>query len=212
MLVSAVTDRPGFGEDESLHVKIDDAVIWESTHPEDGFTAYSAIFTAVGASASLRFENDSPEGDRSVFLDSVSVFATTNALSVVLPSSSADTQPFDFQFLSTPMNFDAAEAECERRNRKLASVHSMAENEYIASLHHNADASTYSGIWIGGSDARDGTGDPENGWSCESAFKMPLGSCIFYYTAIQVSLCKSARNLPFLAIDESTLVDGSSLV
>eukprot|EP01046_Picozoa_sp_COSAG06_P004212 COSAG06_NODE_174_length_21223_cov_8.836158_13_plen_701_part_00 len=161
----SLTDRPGFGEDEILHVKISGAVIWESTHPEDGFTSYSAIFTATTAAATLRFENDSPEGDRTVFIDSVSVSATVNTLSVVLPSSSADTQPFDFQLVAVPMSFDDAEAECERRNRKLASVHSMAENNYIASLHHSDDASRYSGIWIGGSDARDGTGDPEQGWS-----------------------------------------------
>ena len=74
--MNSLTDRPGYGEDEILHVKIDSAVIWESTHPEDGFTPYSAIFTAIATSATLRFENDSPEGDRSVFIDSVSVATT----------------------------------------------------------------------------------------------------------------------------------------
>ena len=56
-------------------------------------------------------------------------------------------QPYDFQLLSTPMTWDAAEAECERRNRKLASVHSIAENDYIAQLHRTDDgpsASSYS--------------------------------------------------------------------
>ena len=33
-----------------------------------------------------------PEGDRSVFVDSISVMATAHTLSVVLPSSSADTR------------------------------------------------------------------------------------------------------------------------
>ena len=51
---------------------------------------------------------------------------------------------------------DDAEAECERRNRKLASVHSIAENDYIASLHHSADAATYGGFWIGAYDPPDG--------------------------------------------------------
>ena len=152
-----------------MHVKIDSQVIWESklshallralpskapqsrwvagTHPEDGLLPYSAIFTARHETATLRFENDSPEGDRSVFIDSVSVTATANGLSVVLPSSSAEMQPYDFQLLSTPMTWDAAEAECERRNRKLASVHSIAENDYIAQLHRTDDgpsASSYS--------------------------------------------------------------------
>ena len=131
--------------------------IWESIHPEDGLTPYSAVFTARGETVVLRFENDSPEGDRSVFLDSVSVTATANGLSVVLPSSSSEMQPFDFQLLSTPMTWDAAEAECENRNRKLASVHSTAENEYIAQLHHSEDAGMYDGAWIGAQDASDAT-------------------------------------------------------
>jgi hypothetical protein len=161
----SLTDRPGYGEDEILHVKVDQAVIWESTHPEDGFTQYSAIFTATAETATLRFENDSPEGDRTVFVDSVSVSATANTLSVVLPTSSADTQPYDFQLITQALSWDAAEAECVRRNRHLASVHSLAENDYIASLHHGDDASLYQGVWIGGTHARDGVGDPEMGWS-----------------------------------------------
>lgn len=68
----SLADRPGYGEDESLHVKIDDVVIWESTHPENGFSQYSAIFTAKHSHSVLKFENDSPEGDRSMFVDSVS--------------------------------------------------------------------------------------------------------------------------------------------
>ena len=139
--------------------------IWESIHPEDGLTPYSAVFTARGETVVLRFENDSPEGDRSVFLDSVSVTATANGLSVVLPSSSSEMQPFDFQLLSTPMTWDAAEAECENRNRKLASVHSTAENDYIAQLHHSEDAGMYDGAWIGAQDASDGTGGADGGWS-----------------------------------------------
>lgn len=106
----------------------------------------------------LRFENDSPEGDRSVFVDSISVSATAHTLAVVLPSSSADTQPYDFQLLTQPLTWYDAEAECERRNRKLASVHSIAENDYIASLHHSDDAATYGGFWIGAYDPPDGSG------------------------------------------------------
>lgn len=65
----------------------------------------------------LRFENDSPEGDRSIFIDSISVALTANALAVVLPVSSAEAQPYDFQLISTLMSFSDAEAECDRRNR-----------------------------------------------------------------------------------------------
>lgn len=140
-------DRPGYGEDEMMHVKVDGVVIWESMHPEDGLNLYSAVFTAAAEAVTLRFENDSPEGDRSVFLDSVSVSATANGLSVVLPDSSSEKQLFDFQLLNTPMTWDDAEAECERRNRKLASVHSIEENNYIAQLHHAEDAGLYDGAW-----------------------------------------------------------------
>lgn len=158
-------DRPGYGEDEMMHVKVDGVVIWESMHPEDGMSPYSAVFTADAEAVVLRFENDSPEGDRSVFIDSVSVFVAANGLSVVLPDSSSESQPYDFQLLNTPMTWDDAEAECERRNRKLASVHSMEENIYIAQLHHSEDAGLYDGAWIGAQDASDGTGEPGCCWS-----------------------------------------------
>ena len=117
-----------------MHVKVGDDVIWESTHPENGFTQYSAIFTATSSHETLKFENDSPEGDRSVFIDTVQIFSTRNALEVVLPPSSADKIPFDFQLLSTPLTWVEAEKECERRNRKLASIHSMKENNFVAGL------------------------------------------------------------------------------
>eukprot|EP01052_Picozoa_sp_SAG31_P005846 SAG31_NODE_263_length_18841_cov_17.270996_14_plen_177_part_00 len=155
-----MTDRPGYGEDESLHVKVDSHVVWESTHPEDGFTQYSAVFTAEEETSTLRFENDSPEGDRSVFIDMISIAAATNALQVVLPASSAEAQPYDFQLLSTPMTFADAEAECVRRNRHLASIHSMEENMYVAAMHHAEDAAIYDGVYIGGQDASDGTTSP----------------------------------------------------
>jgi hypothetical protein len=179
----AITDRPGYGEDEFLHVKIDGEVIWESTHPEDGFQQYQAVFTKKPDSTltagqgldavTLQFENDSPEGDRTIFVDSVSVRAAANgvcdggygncphALPVILPPSSAEAQPYDFQLISTKMPFVEAEAECERRNRKLASVHSMEENAFIASMHHGEDAALYDGLILGAQDAADGT---ESAW------------------------------------------------
>ena len=156
----SMADRPGYGEDESLHVKIDNNVIWESTHPDDGFNAYSAIFTATRTRSMLTFENDSPEGDRSIFIDGVSITQTRNAVSVILPSSSADKQPFDFQLLTKRMTFDAAQAECKARNRQLASIHSMKENAWVAALHHPLDTHIYDGIWLGLHDSRDGRKSP----------------------------------------------------
>jgi hypothetical protein len=49
----------------------------------------------------------------------------------------------------TKLSYPDAEAECERRNRKLASVHGMAENAYIASMHHRDEAGLYEGLWVG---------------------------------------------------------------
>lgn len=183
-------DRPGFGEDEMMHVKVDGVVIWESMHPEDGMHPYSAVFTAAAEAVVLRFENDSPEGDRSVFLDSISVFATANGLSVVLPESSSEKQLFDFQLLNTPMTWEDAEAECERRNRKLASVHSMEENNYIATLHHGEDAGLYGGAWIGARDASDGTGAPDCCWSWADGteFGAPLPFVFFLQFSVWLIL------------------------
>jgi hypothetical protein len=77
---------------------------------DDGFSEYSAIFTATDYTATLRFENDSPEGDRSIFIDDVRVNLAAHALSVVLPASSADSQPYDFDLLTTPMTWAGAVA------------------------------------------------------------------------------------------------------
>ena len=70
-----VTHRPGYGEDETIHVSIDGDPIWESNHPPDTFTAVEAAFTATATSHVLAFANDSPDGDKSVFVDEVSVVA-----------------------------------------------------------------------------------------------------------------------------------------
>jgi uncharacterized membrane protein len=69
--------RPGYGDDETLVVKIDGTSIWATTHPGDDFTLYSAAFRASGDVGTVRFENDSPGGDKSVFIDAVSVTAMT---------------------------------------------------------------------------------------------------------------------------------------
>ena len=67
------THRPGYGNDETLHVNVDGAVIWETRTPEDSFTGEMATFTATAESVVLAFQNDSPNGDKSVFVDEISV-------------------------------------------------------------------------------------------------------------------------------------------
>ena len=66
-------ERPGYGGDESLTVKVDGREVWESTHPGEAFAVYLVAFPAESETAVLRFENDSPEGERSIFIDDVSV-------------------------------------------------------------------------------------------------------------------------------------------
>ena len=68
-----VTHRPGYGNDETLHVNGDGVMIWETRTPEDTFTAAQASFTATGDTHVLAFANDSPDGDKSVFVDEVTV-------------------------------------------------------------------------------------------------------------------------------------------
>ena len=70
-------ERPGYGGDESLAVKVDGVAVWESTHPAEVFQVYRVAFTAQSpdGTAVLRFENDSPSGDRSIFVDDISVAA-----------------------------------------------------------------------------------------------------------------------------------------
>ena len=64
-------NRPGVqqvggDDDEALVVSIDGLPIWETDHPADAFAEYRGVFVAASASATLRFENDSPDGDKSV--------------------------------------------------------------------------------------------------------------------------------------------------
>lgn len=49
-------------------MKVDGVEVWESTHPADVFTVYRVAFTATADTGVLRFENDSPGGDRSIFI------------------------------------------------------------------------------------------------------------------------------------------------
>ena len=141
--------RPGYGEDEFLHVKLGEVTIWEALHPADEFRDYSALFTATDSTETLRFENDSPEGDRSVFIDAVAVTKTLNGLAIVPPVASSETQLHDFHYLGDKMPWQDAEDMCVARGRHLASTHSEEESAFIASMHHGEDSGIYEGVWIG---------------------------------------------------------------
>ena len=62
----AEPDSEHAGDDEALVVSIDGLPIWETNHPADAFAEHRGVFVATFASATLRFENDSPDGDKSV--------------------------------------------------------------------------------------------------------------------------------------------------
>ena len=88
-------ERPGYGGDESLAVKIDGQPVWESTHPAETFAEYRVAFTAPSSTAVLRFENDSPAGDRSIFVDDVVVAACLDCTPTLdLLYSNADGESF----------------------------------------------------------------------------------------------------------------------
>eukprot|EP01047_Picozoa_sp_COSAG01_P040229 COSAG01_NODE_3371_length_6179_cov_1.762336_5_plen_399_part_00 len=57
-----VANRPGYGDDESLVIKIDNHIVGESAHPPDKFAEFGVAFTARSPSVVLRLENDSPNG------------------------------------------------------------------------------------------------------------------------------------------------------
>jgi hypothetical protein len=86
------THRPGYGNDETLHVNIDGSVIWETRTPEDTFTGEMATFTATAESHVLAFANDSPTGDKSVFVDEIAV-AEAASIGFNNGDFSADTIP-----------------------------------------------------------------------------------------------------------------------
>ena len=70
-------ERLGYGELESMRVTVDGVVVMDSTHPTPTFTHLTAVFVSQGSSATIRFENDSPDdeatGGSSFFLDAVTV-------------------------------------------------------------------------------------------------------------------------------------------
>ena len=108
-----------------------------------------------------------------MFLDSVQVTATLNALAVVPPIASSEVQPYDFQFQVQKLSWENAEEACAAKGRHLASVHSVDESAFIASLHHGCPPDighgcssfategsfagekegSYAGMWIGFTDS-----------------------------------------------------------
>ena len=74
-----VTHRPNYGNDETMSVTVDGVAIYETNHPEDGFNPVVASFTAYAETHEIAFVNDSPGGDKSVFVDEVSVTAAVVA-------------------------------------------------------------------------------------------------------------------------------------
>ena len=67
-----------------MRVVVDGVVVLDSSHPPATFQPLTAVFVATSSSAVIRFENDSPDGDNSFFIDAVSVVpsggSTTGAL------------------------------------------------------------------------------------------------------------------------------------
>lgn len=73
------THRPGYGSDEKLRVKINTATgaytdIFHRDYMPEKFMEFSATFTALRTDTTFRFENDSPRGDRSVFIDQIRIY------------------------------------------------------------------------------------------------------------------------------------------
>jgi len=73
--------RRGFGDDEMLTVSADGKELltvhpWDTSSAQDGVNKYSVVFTAAKATATIRFENTSPAGDKTVFVTRVEIGAT----------------------------------------------------------------------------------------------------------------------------------------
>eukprot|EP01043_Picozoa_sp_COSAG02_P074289 COSAG02_NODE_14809_length_1234_cov_1.156828_2_plen_282_part_01 len=75
--VTERTGRYGNGNDETMRVVVDGVAVTESLNPPATFTQMTAVFVASTDSAVVRFENDSPDGSYSIFLDGVSVTSST---------------------------------------------------------------------------------------------------------------------------------------
>merc|ERR1712023_423441 len=66
-----VSQRPGNGA-ATMSAFVDNEVAW-GPEGSQGFAEYSFVFTAAATEATIRFENTSPDGDLSVFLDAVTI-------------------------------------------------------------------------------------------------------------------------------------------
>ena len=74
-----MTHRPGQGDQENAIIKVHGNTIWSSPVPMPAvFTNYSAIFKADGhGKAMVRLQNDSPNGDKTVFIDDITITPST---------------------------------------------------------------------------------------------------------------------------------------
>ena len=101
-----MANRPGYGDDERLLVKMDNHLIGESGHPPDDFGEYGVAFTARSDSSVLHIENDTPNGhDSSVFIDQVTVtpILLGEPVSLTNPNfDAADRGSKDYNYVRTP--------------------------------------------------------------------------------------------------------------
>ena len=74
---------------------VDGAVIWEGVSPPDAFEETTAVFKASGASAVIRVENDSPGGDKSIFVDRFQMTWVKAGAAVELANPSFDEDTID---------------------------------------------------------------------------------------------------------------------
>ena len=63
--------RTGYGDKESFRILLDGKPILASTHPGKSWELHLLHFVATSDKMTLRFENNSPKGDSTVFIDSV---------------------------------------------------------------------------------------------------------------------------------------------
>jgi hypothetical protein len=83
-------NRPGYGGDETLVIKVDNHVVWESNHPADTFTPYGVGFVAKTSSSTIQIENNSPDGDRTIFIDEIQVIPVRMGAPVQLQNPGFD--------------------------------------------------------------------------------------------------------------------------
>ena len=86
-----MANRPGYGDDETVVIKLDNHEIGESNHPSDDFSEYGVAFTARSSNPVLRIENNTPnEEDCSVFIDEVTVTSVQLGASIPIANGGFD--------------------------------------------------------------------------------------------------------------------------